>query len=174
MLLELGEAIKAPGIFAETYLWIGSTANAKELQTANKANKCRTSGVQRNHAMKVGLSCNHYMIRENSNNCRITLFSSQDFQLHIFSILLGIAVQFGPRETILVYSQLSIPLTQWHRSSIFQPSTPEKALTLLTAEIIKWQKCARMGLNGFHINCIIGTHCNRKNQNPGSPFETTS
>ena len=32
--------------------------------------------------------------------------------------------------------------------------------TLLTAEIIKWQKCARMGLNGFHIKCIIGTHCN--------------
>ena len=24
-------------------------------------------------------------------------------------------------------------------------------VTLLTAEIIKWQKCARMGLNGFHI-----------------------
>ena len=23
--------------------------------------------------------------------------------------------------------------------------------TLLTADIIKWQKCARMGLNGFHI-----------------------
>ena len=33
-------------------------------------------------------------------------------------------------------------------------------ITLLTAEIIKWQKCARMGLNGFHIKCIIGTHCN--------------
>ena len=23
---------------------------------------------------------------------------------------------------------------------------------------IKWQKCAHMGLNGFHIKCIIGTH----------------
>ena len=32
--------------------------------------------------------------------------------------------------------------------------------TLLTAEIIKWQKSAHMGLNGFHIKCIIGTHCN--------------
>ena len=35
---------------------------------------------------------------------------------------------------------------------------------------IKWQKCARMGLNGFHIKCIISTHCNWKNQNPGSPL----
>ena len=24
-------------------------------------------------------------------------------------------------------------------------------ITLPTAEFIKWQKCARMGLNGFHI-----------------------
>ena len=46
--------------------------------------------------------------------------------------------------------------------------------TLLTAEIIKWQKCAHMGLNGFHIKCIIGTHCNWKNQNPGSPLGATS
>ena len=46
--------------------------------------------------------------------------------------------------------------------------------TLLTAEIIKWQKCARMGLNGFHIKCIIGTHCSKKNQNPGSPLGDTS
>ena len=28
--------------------------------------------------------------------------------------------------------------------------------------IIKWQKCARMGLNDFHIELIIGTHCNWK------------
>ena len=46
-------------------------------------------------------------------------------------------------------------------------------VTLLTAEIIKWQKCARMGLNGFHMKCIIGTHCNFKNQNPGSPCNKT-
>ena len=46
--------------------------------------------------------------------------------------------------------------------------------TLLTAEVIKWQKCARMGLNGFHIKCIIGTHCNWRNQNPGSPLGATS
>ena len=39
---------------------------------------------------------------------------------------------------------------------------------------IKWQKCARMGLNGFHIKCIIGTHCSKKNQNPGSPLGATS
>ena len=49
-----------------------------------------------------------------------------------------------------------------------------KEATLLTAEIIKWQKCARMGLNGFHIKCIIGTHCSKKNQNPGSPLGATS
>ena len=35
---------------------------------------------------------------------------------------------------------------------------------------IKWQKCARMGLNAFLIEWIIGTHCNWKNQNPGSRF----
>ena len=35
-----------------------------------------------------------------------------------------------------------------------------KVFTLLTAEVIKWQKCAHMGLNGFHIKCISGTHCN--------------
>ena len=46
--------------------------------------------------------------------------------------------------------------------------------TLLTAEIIKWQKCAHMGLNGFHKKCIIGTHCNWKNQNPVSPLGATS
>ena len=28
--------------------------------------------------------------------------------------------------------------------------TQPKQITLLTAEIIKWQKCAGMGLNGFH------------------------
>ena len=39
---------------------------------------------------------------------------------------------------------------------------------------IEWQKCARMGLNGFHIKWIIGTHCNWKNQNPGSPLGATS
>ena len=33
-------------------------------------------------------------------------------------------------------------------------------VTLLTAEIIKWQKCGHIGLNGFHMKCIIGTHCN--------------
>ena len=33
---------------------------------------------------------------------------------------------------------------------------------------IKWQKCAHIGLNGFHIKWIIGIHCNWKNQNPGS------
>ena len=31
-----------------------------------------------------------------------------------------------------------------------------------------------MGLNGFHIKCIIGTHCNWKNKNPGSCFGATS
>ena len=30
------------------------------------------------------------------------------------------------------------------------------------------EKWAVMGLNGFHIKWIIGTHCNWKNQNPGS------
>ena len=39
---------------------------------------------------------------------------------------------------------------------------------------IKWQKCACMGLNGFHIKWIIGTHCNWKNQNPWSRFGATS
>ena len=39
---------------------------------------------------------------------------------------------------------------------------------------IKWQKCACMGLNVFHIKWIIGIHCNWKNQNPGSPFGATS
>ena len=39
---------------------------------------------------------------------------------------------------------------------------------------IKWKKCARMGLNGFHIKCMIGTHCNWKNQNPVSRFGATS
>ena len=39
---------------------------------------------------------------------------------------------------------------------------------------IKWQKCARMGLNSFHIKWMIGTHCNWKNQNPGSPLGATS
>ena len=29
------------------------------------------------------------------------------------------------------------------------------------------KKWAGMGLNGFDIKWIIGTHCNRKNQNPG-------
>ena len=38
--------------------------------------------------------------------------------------------------------------------------TSHWSTTLLTAEIIKWQKCAHIGLNGFHIKCIIGTHCN--------------
>ena len=35
------------------------------------------------------------------------------------------------------------------------------------------EKCAGMGLNGFHIKSIIGTHCNWKNQNPGSPLGAT-
>ena len=39
---------------------------------------------------------------------------------------------------------------------------------------IKCQKCEHMGLNGFHINSIIGIHCIWKNQNPGSPFGATS
>ena len=39
---------------------------------------------------------------------------------------------------------------------------------------IKWQKCARMGLDGFHIKWMIGIHCNWKNQNPGSCFGATS
>ena len=43
--------------------------------------------------------------------------------------------------------------------------------TLLTAEIIKWQKCARMGLNGFHIRLIFGTLCNKKNQILGAVLE---
>ena len=38
----------------------------------------------------------------------------------------------------------------------------------------KWQKCARMGLNSFHIKWMIGTHCNWKNQNPGSTLGATS
>ena len=36
------------------------------------------------------------------------------------------------------------------------------------------EKCAGMGLNGFHIELLIGTHCNWKNQNPGSPLGATS
>ena len=36
------------------------------------------------------------------------------------------------------------------------------------------EKWAGMGLNGFHIKLIIGTHCNWKNQNPGSHLEATS
>ena len=39
---------------------------------------------------------------------------------------------------------------------------------------IKRQKCARMGLNSFHIKWMIGPHCNWKNQNPGSRFGATS
>ena len=39
---------------------------------------------------------------------------------------------------------------------------------------IKWQKCARMGLNGFHIRKVFGTQDNWKNENPGSPFGATS
>ena len=38
----------------------------------------------------------------------------------------------------------------------------------------KLEKCAGMGLNGFHIKLLIGTHCNWKNQNPGSPLGATS
>ena len=60
-------------------------------------------------------------------------------------------------------------IQKWKVSTMFG-----NRITLLTAEIIKWQKCARMGLNGFHIKCIIGTHCNWKNQNPGSPLGATS
>ena len=36
------------------------------------------------------------------------------------------------------------------------------------------EKGAGMGLNGFHIKLKIGTHCNWKNQNPGSPLGATS
>ena len=36
---------------------------------------------------------------------------------------------------------------------------------------IKWQKCARMGLNGFHIKWMISTHCNWKNQILGAVLE---
>ena len=38
-------------------------------------------------------------------------------------------------------------------SEVFKNVLSHKSshLTLLTAEIIKWQKCAHMGLNGFHI-----------------------
>ena len=36
------------------------------------------------------------------------------------------------------------------------------------------EKCAGMGLNGFHIKWISGTHCNWKNQYPGSPLGATS
>ena len=36
------------------------------------------------------------------------------------------------------------------------------------------EKCVGIGLNGFHIKWIIGTHCNWKNQNPGSRFGATS
>ena len=36
------------------------------------------------------------------------------------------------------------------------------------------EKCAGMGLNGFHIKLKIGTYCNWKNQNPGSRFGATS
>ena len=39
---------------------------------------------------------------------------------------------------------------------------------------IKWQKCARMGLNWFHIREIFGTQDNWKNENPGSRFGATS
>ena len=39
---------------------------------------------------------------------------------------------------------------------------------------IKWQKCAHMGLNDFHIKWMIGTQCNWKNQNPGGRFGATS
>ena len=39
---------------------------------------------------------------------------------------------------------------------------------------IKWKKCACMGLNGFHIKWIIGTHRNWKNQNSGSRFGAAS
>ena len=36
------------------------------------------------------------------------------------------------------------------------------------------EKCTGMGVNGFHIKWIIGTHCNWKNQNPGSLLGATS
>ena len=39
---------------------------------------------------------------------------------------------------------------------------------------IKWQKCARMGLNGFQIRWIFGKQDNWKNENPGSRFWATS
>ena len=35
------------------------------------------------------------------------------------------------------------------------------------------EKCAGIGLNDFHIKWIIGTHCNWKNQNPGSRLGAT-
>ena len=36
------------------------------------------------------------------------------------------------------------------------------------------EKCAGIGLNGFHIKWIIGSHFNWKNENPGSPLGATS
>ena len=39
---------------------------------------------------------------------------------------------------------------------------------------IKWQKCSRMGLNGFHIRWKFSTQDNWKNENPGSHFGATS
>ena len=36
------------------------------------------------------------------------------------------------------------------------------------------EKCAGLGLNGFHIKCINRTHCNWRNQNPWSRFGATS
>ena len=40
--------------------------------------------------------------------------------------------------------------------------------------IIMLEKCGRPNLNVFHLNWIIGTHGNWKNQNPWSPFGATS
>ena len=37
-----------------------------------------------------------------------------------------------------------------------------------------WQKCAHMGLNGFHIKCIIGIHCNWKIQILGALLELSA
>ena len=42
------------------------------------------------------------------------------------------------------------------------------------SQYIKGQKCARMGLNGFHIRQIFGTQDNWKNENPGSPLGAAS
>ena len=68
------------------------------------------------------------------------------------------------RLELLPSDPLSVTLNQvWAEFSYFSLVIQFQTLihsTLLTAEIIKWQKCAHMGLNGFHIKCIIGTHCN--------------